>query len=137
MTEQIDQLMAKGDWPAALKVAQEKVAEIPTSAKLHGYVGLCQFRLRLFEDAVKSFRTALTLDDKFFDVALKLAQSLDRLMRYDEALEAASHAYKLRPSDTTVNVLLHGLQRQVQDHSGDGWMKNIIHARHNVTISSE
>lgn len=137
MTEHIDQLMAKGDWPAALKAAQEKVTELPTSAKLHGYVGLCHFRLRQFEDAVRSFRTALTLDDKFFDVALKLAQSLDRLMRYEEALEAANHAHKLRPSDTTVTVLLHGLQRQVADHSGDGWMKSVIHQQHNVTLSSE
>lgn len=137
MTEHIDQLMAKGDWPAALKAAQDKVAELPTSPKLHAYVGLCQFRMRQFEEAVKSFRTALTLDDKFFDVALKLAQSLDRLMRYDEALEAAVHAHNLRPSDTTVNVLLHGLQRQVVDHSGDAWLKTANLSRHNVTISSE
>ena len=137
MTEHIDQLMARGDWPGALKASQEKVVELPTSAKLHGYVGMCHFRMQQYEAAAKSFRAALTLDDKFFEVALKLAQSLDRLMRYEEALDAANHAHHLRPSDTTVNVLLHGLQRQVQDHSGDAWLKSQHLTRHNVTIASE
>jgi tetratricopeptide (TPR) repeat protein len=136
MTGDIEREMAAGNWPKALELSRELAHKVPTSPKLHAYVGICCFRLQRFDEAVNSFRVALTLDDKYFDVALKLAQCLDRLMRYDEALTAAEIAVKLRPSDTTANVLINGLRRQVQHkHTGDGWVAS--KPWHNVTFADE
>ncbi len=135
MTEEVEQMMGRGDWDGAFTSCQQLIADHPSSAKLHGYIGLCLYRRTDYAGAAASFRTALLLDEKFWEAALKLAQCLDRMMQYDEALDAAKAAHKLRPSDPTINVLVNGLERQVTEKSADGWAKTTI--RHNVTISSE
>jgi len=137
MTDHIEQVMASGNWPQALALSREMVHKLPNSPKLHAYVGICCFRLQRFEEAAASFRTALTLDENNFDVALKLAQSLDRLLRFDDALAAAEIAVKIRPSDTTANVLINGLRRQTGPKStGDAWVVS-NRVRHNVSFSDE
>src|SRR5207237_5921316 len=105
MTEEIEQLMGQGNWEGAAKRCDELITEHPTNARLYGYRGLCLYRKQAFEDAAGAFQKALLLDEKFWEAALKLAQCLDRLMKYPEALTAARVAHKLRPSDPTVNVL--------------------------------
>lgn len=135
MTQEVEQLMARGNWEGAFAACQSLAVEHPSSAKVQGYLGLCLYRQQNFEAAAACFRKALLLDEKFWEAALKLAQCLDRLMQYEEALEAAKAAHKLRPSDPTINVLVNGLERQVCEKPVDGWQKSTI--RHNVTISSE
>ena len=135
MTEEVEQMMGRGDWDGALASCQQLVVDHPSSAKLHGYLGLCFYRRASYGDAAACFRKALLLDEKFWEAALKLAQCLDRMMQYEEALDAARVAHKLRPSDPTINVLVNGLERQTTEKTTDGWQKTGI--RHNVTISSE
>jgi Flp pilus assembly protein TadD len=136
MTEQIEKLMAQGNWVAAQQMTQQLLMDTPSSTKLHSYNGLCFFRMSRFEEAAREFKIAITLDDKNFDAALKLAQSLDRLLRFPEALEAANHAHKLRPGDATTTVLINGLKRQVQETISDAWQRT-AHLQHNVSLSSE
>lgn len=135
MTEEVEQMMARGAWAEAQARSAELVQAHPANAKLHGYLGLCLFRQQNFSAAADCFRKALLLDDKFWEAALKLAQCHDRLLQYDEALSAAKIAHKLRPSDPTINVLINGLERQVTESLTDGWQKTTV--RHNVSLSSE
>lgn len=136
MTQEIEQMMGRGEWETAQTRCSELIASHPTNARLHGYLGLCLFRLQQYEEATRSFRLALTLDEKFWEAALKLAQCFDRMMKYPEALEAARVAHRLRPSDPTINVLINGLERQASDPiTGGGWEKNAV--RHNVSLASE
>ncbi len=135
MTQEVEQLMGRGDWDGAFAMCRQLVVDHPSNPKLRAYLGLCLYRQQNFDDAAKSFRTALQLDETYWEAALKLAQCLDRLMQYEEALEAAKVAQNLRPSDPTITILLNGLERQVKQQVTDGWQKTTV--RHNITISSE
>lgn len=134
MTQEVEQMMASNNWQGALAKCKELGVQYPTSAKVMAYTGLCFYKAQDFGNAATYFKKALLLDEKYFDAALKLAQCLDRLLLYSEALEAAQVAHKLRPSDPTANVLLNGLQRQVASEPAQAWNKGV---RHNVTISSD
>ncbi|MBI1756684.1 MAG: tetratricopeptide repeat protein [Fimbriimonas ginsengisoli] len=135
MVEEVERLMAQNDWEAAECRSRVLMVEHPTNARLRGYLGLCLYRKQAFEEASEHFRKAILLQPTFWEASLKLAQCLDRLMRYEEALEAAREAHLVHPGDPTLNVLIHGLERQVEDKGVGAWQRTT--RQHNVTMAND
>jgi tetratricopeptide (TPR) repeat protein len=137
MTDGIEALMRMGQWEAARVETEKLLLDHPASAKLRGYVGLCYYRLGNFEAAAAQLRQATCLDERFVDAGVKLVQALDRLQRYDEALEAAEQFAKVDPNNDTLIHLINGLQRQVPKRVTDSWELSIMLDRHEVKLASE
>jgi tetratricopeptide (TPR) repeat protein len=131
----VEKLMMQGDWPAALHESQSLFQVHPISPKINGYIGLCFFRMNRFEEAIEAFKRATILDDNYADAGIKHAQALDKLQRFDEALEVAEYWLGKRPNDRTLTVLVNGLRRQVGEKLTDAWQKSVFLGRHNVFIT--
>ncbi|MBS1717910.1 MAG: tetratricopeptide repeat protein [Armatimonadetes bacterium] len=132
MTQEIEQLMSSGNWDAAQAACQKAIDDHPGNAKLVAYMGLMLFRKNQYEAASEYFRKAFVLEPKFWEAGLKLAQCLDRLMRYDEALKVAYEVRGIKQNDATLSVLISGLERQVGTGNAD-WEKR----SHNIYLSDK
>jgi tetratricopeptide (TPR) repeat protein len=133
----IESLMAQGRWEEAEYACKAALQIQPVSAKLHAYLGLCKFRQNLFEAAAESFKRATCLDPNFVDAGAKHAQALDRLQRYEEAYVVATEWLRVRPSDRTLQGLVHGLQNHVKGNRTDGWERTAHHAHRIVMAQDE
>ncbi|HRK20630.1 MAG TPA: tetratricopeptide repeat protein [Fimbriimonadaceae bacterium] len=121
MFEPIERDMAAGNWKSALELSEAAVAEHPTSPKAQAYLAWCLVQLDRGSEAVEPLRKAVTLDPHFWQANHQLAQLLDRLGRYAEALEHAKEALKERPGDPKILGLIRGLERQVPEEITDSW----------------
>jgi len=121
MLEPIEREMAAGNWQAALELSQTAIAEHPTSAKAHAYHAWNLIQLDRQSEAVVPLKTAVELEPHFWQANHQLAQLLDRLGRYSEALEHAREALKERPGDDGIQGLIRGLERQVPEEITDSW----------------
>jgi tetratricopeptide (TPR) repeat protein len=137
MTEAIEALMRQGQWERARQEAEVLAREHPTSAKLHAYVGLCHFRLGRFAQAVPHLTQATCLDERYVDAGLKLAQALDRLQRYEEALDVAEQFYRVDPNNEALARLISGLRRQVPPKITDSWELTTVLDRYEIRLASE
>jgi tetratricopeptide (TPR) repeat protein len=135
ITDEVEKLIGLGQWEEAKTQCERLVVEYPTNARARAYLGLCYFRKNDFCEAAPHFRQAMLLDDKFWEAAFKLAQCLDRMLRFDEALEAARAAHCLKPSDPAITALVNGLERNVTKERTDGWQRTTL--QHNVYLSNE
>lgn len=122
---EIERHIRKSNWAEALKATKHLLQDHPSQARLHGYAGLCNFRLEQFESAVDSLRRAVVLDENFWEAGTLLAQALDRLLRFEEALDVVEQFLVVRPSDPTLIHLRNGLQRIVPERITDAWQKSI------------
>jgi predicted Zn-dependent protease len=137
MLQEVEGLMQKGQWDDAITRLQAILQMQPVNARLHGYLGVCYYKKNKFEEAATEFRKAVTLEPHFWEAGVKLAQSLDRLMRYKEALEVAEHYLHLKPNDGTLQALVNGLRRQQGATSEESWERSIKHDFHAVSFSQE
>ncbi len=124
-TEEIERHLDEGRWKEAFQAAKELVARQPALPKAHAYLGLCYARFGELAKAAESLRTAFELQPHFWEAGIKLAECLDQLGRYEEALEVAQRTLKDRPSDEAVIGLVRGLQRQLPERITDGWQKSL------------
>ena len=90
-----------------------------------------------FEAAVQPLKQATILDEDFVDAGVKLVQSLDRLQRYEEALEYAQQFLKVDPNCEPLKRLVNGLQRQVPEKITDNWQLSVHLDRYEVRLASE
>jgi len=137
MTEQIEALLRQGKWTEARCQCDALLEEHPTNARLHGYLGLCFYRQGQFEEAIVPLRQATILDESFVDAGVKLVQSLDRLQRYEEALELAEGFLVVDPNEEQLKVLIKGLRRQIPDRITEGWQRSVHLDRYEVKLASE
>lgn len=93
----------------------------PTDAKIHAYEGICFFRMGDFASAEPCFMRASTLDERFVDAGVKRAQCLDRMHRYDEALEVAREWHRQRPNDPALNAIIEAHQYRAHPRRVEGW----------------
>lgn len=135
MLEAIEDLLKCGRWADALLIAEGAVEQQPLNARAHAYVGLCHFRMGHFDQAVTPFRRAFTLDDNYWEAGTKLAQALDRLQRYEEALEVVDRCLEVRPSDPTLLHLQSGLKRSVPEKITDSWQKSVVLDHYHVELT--
>jgi len=121
MFREIERLVRRSDWEGTLRKALQLLDEHPNQAKLHGYAGLSHFQLGRFEQAVPPLRRAIVLDEQFWEAGMLLAQALDRLLQFEEALEIAEQFIKVRPSDQRLILLRDSLRRRVPEKITDSW----------------
>jgi Tfp pilus assembly protein PilF len=132
----IEALMQQGRWEDAEAACTAGLASTPGNAKLHAYLGLCLYRKNAFDKAADSFKRATMLDPNFVDAGVKLAQSLDRLRRYEEAYVVAKEWLAVRPADRTLQGLVNGLQLHVKGNRQDGWERT-AHYAHRIILAED
>ncbi len=137
MTEEVDNLIRQGKWDEALVKCQALVQLQPISPKLHGYLGLIYGRKNDLPNAEAAFRKAITLDPNFWEAGIRLAQVLDRMMKYKEGLQIAEHYLKMRPNEPALQALVNGLRRQAGAVEEESWQKSTKGGWHNVTLSQD
>ena len=137
MTQEIDNLMRQGKWDEALAQCQALIQMQPVNPKLHGFLGLIYARKNDMPHAEAAFRKAITLDPNFWEAGVRLAQVLDRMMKYKEGLQIAEHYLKMRPNDPALQALVNGLRRQAGAVEEESWQKSVKGGWHNVTLSGE
>src|SRR5687768_15131916 len=100
MIEQgVERLLQERKWGEAVVEGRRLVDEHPINARLHALLGLALYRQDDFTGAVEELEKAVILDPFLWEANLKLAQALDRLRRYPEALDAARAGLKVQPND--------------------------------------
>jgi len=135
MISPVEDLLKCGRWADALLIAEGVVEQQPLNAKAHAYVGLCHYRMGNFEKAVSPLQRAITLDENYWEAGTKLAQALDRLQRYEEALDVVNRCLEVRPSDPTLIHLQSGLQRSVPEKITDSWQKTVVLDHYHVELT--
>jgi tetratricopeptide (TPR) repeat protein len=121
MLDAIEGAMAAQNWTLAADLCRQQIADHPTSAKLYAYLGWCEIQLNRPAAAVQPLRTAVILEPHYWQASLQLAQLLDRLGRYAEALQAANDALREKPGHPQIVALVRGLERQVPEEITDAW----------------
>lgn len=118
---EIESAIRHADWRKAKHLADAKLERHPNQSRLHYYSGLASYRLGDMESAVVELQKAVALNEQDWQAGTVLAQALDRLLRFEEALEVTAHFLKVRPSDPTLVHLHAGLKRNVPEKITDAW----------------
>ncbi len=121
MLDAIERAIAAGEWSTAADLCRQQIAEHPTTAKLYAYLGWCEVQLNRPSAAVQPLRTAVILEPHYWQASFQLAQLLDRMGRYPEALQAANDALREKPGHPQIVALVRGLERQVPEKITDSW----------------
>lgn len=82
-----------------LKFYKEEVRENPNDPKSRVQLGYAYFLKGDYDDAIKEYKTAVSLDKNYFDGYLNLSIVYDRQDRTDEALQNAIKATEISPRD--------------------------------------
>ena len=135
MLESIVQAMKQGNWTDARHLAEQFIQVQPVNARAQAYLGLCHFRCGDFERALGPLQRAIVLDESFWEAGTLLAQTYDRLLRFEEALEVTNRFLAIRPSDATLIHLKEGLLRNVPQKITDSWQKSTQLDWHRVELT--
>lgn len=131
----IEGLMRQGRWDDAAIACKAALQVQPTNPKMHAYLGLCHFQRQDFPSAADSFRRATALDPQFWQAGAKLAQSLERMRRYDEGLEVATEFLRIQPNDITLQGLVRYLSGMARGRR-EGWERT-AHLGFEVRMASD
>lgn len=121
MYQEIETAMRRGHWSEGARLCREMLINRPTDAKVHAYEGMCLFRLADFAAAEPCFARATALDPRFGEAGVKRCQCLDRMHRYDEALELAREWHVQRPNDPALNAIIDAHQYRANPRRTEGW----------------
>lgn len=119
--EKIEAAMRAGRWTEGQQACREALMARPTDARIHACEGMCFFRLGDFPSAEPCFMRATALDPSFIDAGVKRCQCLDRMRRYDEALELAREWHTKRPNDPALNAIIEAHQYRANPRRIEGW----------------
>lgn len=137
MLADIEKFMQQGNWEGAMAASQEAIVAQPVNPRAHAYLGMCHYRKNDFVSASQCFQRAVTLDPNFWEAGVKLAQSLDRQLKYKEALQVAEHYLHMRPNDATLKTLVNGLRRQSGAVEEESWQKSVKGGWKNITLAQD
>lgn len=126
--------MAAGNWVQAAEEAKAILAEHPTSAKAWAYLGWAYENLGRHAEAIEPLRKAIILEPHFWQASFQVAQILDRLGRYPEALQHAREALRDKPGHDPIEALIRGLERQVPEELTDAWQLSVKPICHTVIM---
>src|SRR5207244_2527678 len=87
----------------------------------HALEGICLFRLGDFAAAEPCFMRATALDPTFVDAGVKRCQCLERLRKFDDAVELAREWRAKRPHDPTLNAMIHAHGNRPDPRRTEGW----------------
>ncbi len=134
MTTDIQRHIADGNWEAAKRHAESVVDTQPANPLGHAYLGYVLAHFGNYERAAECLRVATTLDNQLWQAGILLAQVLDRLLRFQEALEVTEAFLKVKPSHPTLVHLREGLKRNVPEKITDSWQKSVFLDWHSVEL---
>jgi len=117
MLEGIVEKLAAHDYDGAAADCRVLLEDHPGNAHLHGYLGLCHFRLEQFEQAAEELGKATALEPTFLDAGEKLALSQLRIGRNRDALETAKDFLRIDPNNSVLRGVL--LRLQMRDDTAD------------------
>ncbi len=106
-------LNAAGEPDQALAPLNQAVVLRPNSAESYYQLGLAQFQLAQYPQAMVALAKALKFDSRHFGAQLQLANTYYTLGEADAALEAYQQALDLRPFDPGVSANYGGLLFQL------------------------
>lgn len=135
MLEAIERAIGSGQWNEAAELCRQSLADHPTSAKLYAYLGWSYAQLGRPADSVEPLRKAIILEPHFWQASYQLAQLLDRMGRYREALQHARDAIREKPGHPGIEGLIRGLERQVPDEITDAWQLSVKPMFYTVEIT--
>lgn len=121
MYDRINELMSHGQWEEAAFACESALQLYPFNGKLHGYKGMCHYRLNDYEKAEKEFLAAYSLDPTLGEAAVKRAQCLEKLRRYHEAMDVVKDWRPLRPNDHVLEGLEEFLKMKHEAEEHDAW----------------
>jgi Flp pilus assembly protein TadD len=133
----IEGLLRLKQFQRAEEAAIPAVYDHPTDARLHALLGLARFRQGKFAAALESFERAASLAPDDWQIQLKLAQTYDRLLRYEEALRAATDGLRLQPNEQRLELLVEGLSRLAKPERTDAWEQSVHLDHHRVILSED
>ncbi len=119
--QSIEAHMRHARWMDAQRLCREALFSQPTNAKLHAFEGICFFRLGDFAAAESCFMRATALEPSFVDAGVKRCQCLERLRKFDEALELAHEWRAKRPHDPVLNTLIRTHGHRPNPRRTEGW----------------
>ena len=120
-----ESFMRAGQHLEAQKEFRRLINLHPTNARLHAYEGMCFYRMAQLEAAIPCFQRAVSLDPNFVEAGVKLAQSFDRLKRYEEAYVVVKDFLKVQPNDRTLQGLAYFLKDQTVGNRKEGWERTM------------
>ena len=126
--------MTAGNWIQAVDEATAVLANHPTSAKAWAYLGWSYAQLGQLEESIEPLRKAIVLEPHFWQASFQVAQILDRLGRYPEALQHAREALRDKPGHDPIESLIRGLERQVPEELTDAWQLSSKPIYHTVLM---
>ena len=100
--ETIDQLMDlfnKGQFSAVIQKAQVLSKQYPKEFFIWNILGASRAQIGMFEDAIKSYKNAISLNPNSAQLWSNLAISLNDLGKFNDALEAHKKSITLNPND--------------------------------------
>ncbi len=121
MLQDIEQIMQTGNWQAVETACRNSLLAHPTNPKVHAYLGLSFFKRAQYELAVDPLKRATILDPKFSDAGIKLAQALNHVRRYKEALQVAKEYLQLCPNSTILLGLIDFLSEKRGLEDTEAW----------------
>jgi len=127
--------MAAGEWYEAAEHCKALIAEHPTAARAYAYLGWCHAQTGQPVESVEPLRKAIILKPHFWQASFQLAQILDRMGRYDEALQHAREALRDKPGFEPIEALIRGLERQVPEELTDAWQLSVRPMFHTVQLA--
>lgn len=135
--EEIEGLLKARAYANAEDRARRLVDELPVIGQHHLLLGQALYRQGKVAEAVESFERAAILDPGSWRAHLKLAQSLDRAQRYEEALRAAREGQKVNPNRPEFALMIEGLERVAKPERTDGWELSVFLDRHHIELTNE
>lgn len=84
---------------------KEEVKQKPNDPKNRVQLGYSYFLKKDYDEAIKQYKTAISLDDNFFDAYLNLSIVYDKQDRTDDALQNAIKATEISPRDYKGHIL--------------------------------
>ena len=137
MFPEIELHMKEGQWLEVRRLAEQWTEIQPASPSGHAYLGYALLRLDRLNEAADALQRATTLDGCFWQAGIMLAQVLDRLMQFEEALEVTERFLKVKPSHPTLLHLRDGLKRSVPEKITESWQKSIHLDWHHVELTNQ
>jgi tetratricopeptide (TPR) repeat protein len=131
----IEGLMKQAKWDDAMMACKAALQVQPTNPKMQAYFGLCLFQQQDWPAAASAFQKATALDPNFWQAGVKLAQALERMRQYDQALEVARQFLLVQPNDISLQGLIRYLTPMVRGRT-EGWERT-AHLGFEVRMASE
>jgi len=114
------------DYPRALQEYEAGLRLAPNNGELLGATARVELSVDRFEDALRHFRRAETLDPRSLTIARRITYTYLRLRRYPEAITAADRAIALSPDNAAL------VENKVMGYLGQG---DLDHARELVRVA--